>query len=242
MAVFNPIQLFIFPFVFLVTLPLAICAGFTTILAFLVLFLRLFLAYLDVGLETLRYVLLGNATRNPYIASQRITPTTSLGSSPPSSPDMRNRRRRKRRGRAGSGSLTPIGGLDGLNLTPSIGFERDFEGVGGWRLDSIGADADTAEDQLWANLNSRLEIAHHRNHYRSRSGGPVLSGTRGVGLHATAGTRTGAHSPGEPRTSASPNSRRSRTPTGSKPRLFTKLDENEYFALLEGKLKKKAGI
>jgi hypothetical protein len=68
MLFFNPLKLFIFPFVFLIALPLALCAGATTILAFLVLFLRLFLVYFDVGLETLRYVVVGHATQARYIA------------------------------------------------------------------------------------------------------------------------------------------------------------------------------
>ncbi|KAJ8124664.1 hypothetical protein O1611_g8976 [Lasiodiplodia mahajangana] len=75
MPFFSPVKFLVFPFAFLVALPLALAAGATTILAFLVLFLRLFLVYFDVGLETLRYILIGNATqarsitvRNPRIA------------------------------------------------------------------------------------------------------------------------------------------------------------------------------
>lgn len=59
---FNPLKFFAFLFVFIVGLPLALCAGVTTVIAFLVLFLRLFLVYLDVGLETIRHILLGYDT------------------------------------------------------------------------------------------------------------------------------------------------------------------------------------
>ncbi|KAI1074988.1 hypothetical protein F5B20DRAFT_561846 [Whalleya microplaca] len=241
------LQLFIFPFVFLVTLPLALCAGFTTILAFLVLFLRLFLVYFDVGLETLRYIMLGgSAAHNRYISSQR---PGSPSASPQSSPELRTTTTTRRRSGArkrnnssvSSGTLTPIGSLDGLALTPSTGLGRDFEGLGGWRLDSLagGADAETPEDLQWTNLNSRLEMPYRRHHYRSQSGAAILSGASGFGLYSSkAGTRRGSHSPGEFKVATPPAGYRSRTPSGSKALEFTKLDENEYFALLEGKLKK----
>ncbi|KAI4866270.1 hypothetical protein F4820DRAFT_264029 [Hypoxylon rubiginosum] len=244
MAAFNPLQFFIFPFLFLVALPLALCAGFTTILAFMVLFLRLFLVYFDVGLETLRYALLGHAAHTRYVASQQTPNTTPTPSeaSPPSSPEARTRRRRKRQSSVSSGATTPIGNRDGLGLTPSIGFERDFEGVGGWRLDRVDIDADAAEDQQWYTLNSRLDIPDRRHHFRSQSGGAVLSGANGLGLYVKGANTAGAYSPDGLRIYASPNSSKSRTPTSSKPHAFTKLDEDEYFPTLEGKHAKKCRV
>ncbi|KAI1409132.1 hypothetical protein F5Y13DRAFT_193610 [Hypoxylon sp. FL1857] len=240
MAAFNPLQLFIFPFLFFVALPLALCAGFTTILAFMVLFLRLFLAYFDVGVETLRYVLVGHPAHARYMASQRTPLASPIPSepSPPSSPEVRHRRRRQRQGSASvsSGTITPVGGLDGLALAPSMGLERDFEGVGGWRLDSVDVDADAADEYQWYNLNSRLEIPDRRHHFRSQSGGAVLSGTSGLGLYMKSMNTTSAYGADGPRIYTSPNSSRSRTPTSGKPRGFTKLDEDGYFpSLLEGK-------
>ncbi|KAI1119445.1 hypothetical protein F5Y14DRAFT_3559 [Nemania sp. NC0429] len=189
----SPLKLFVFPFAFLAALPLALCAGVTTILAFLVLFLRLFLVYFDVGLETLRHVLVGPATQGRYITVRGATPRfppSSLGttltltfvrqcqsrrpstsSPPPPSPvasTSRHRRRAKRQG--SSGSITPISGFDGLSsVTPSIGLERDFEGVGGWRLESV-------DEQQWYNLNSRLENPYRRHHFRSQSGSAAVPG------------------------------------------------------------------
>ncbi|KAI2622249.1 hypothetical protein GGS26DRAFT_252781 [Hypomontagnella submonticulosa] len=241
MAVFNPLQFLVFPFLFFVALPLALCAGFTTILAFMVLFLRLFLVYFDVGLETLRYVLVGHAAHTRSLASQPTTPAAtpphSSEGSPSSSPEAKYRRRRKRQGSLSisSGTATPIGGLDGLALTPSIGLERDFEGIGGWRLDSVDVDADAADDQQWYSLNSRLEIPDRRHHFRSQSGGAVLSGASGLGLYMKGANGTTAYSPEGYRMHTSPNSSRSRTPTNIKPRGFTKPDEDEYFPVLEGK-------
>ncbi|KAI1779724.1 hypothetical protein F4818DRAFT_400343 [Hypoxylon cercidicola] len=243
MAGFNPLQLFIFPFFFFVALPLALCAGFTTILAFMVLFLRLFLAYFDVGLETARFALLGHAAHTGYITSQltpNTTPTpTPSEASPLSSPEARTRRRRKRQSSLSSGTATPVGNLDGLALTPNIGLERDFEGVGGWRLDRVDVDADAADDQQWYTLNSRLDIPDCRRHHRSQSGGAVISGAQGLGLYLKGANMTGAHSPDGLRIYTSPNSSRSRTPTSSRPHVLTKLDEDEYFPKLEGKHAKK---
>ncbi|ORY65017.1 uncharacterized protein BCR38DRAFT_408762 [Pseudomassariella vexata] len=239
MALVNPLQIFILPFVFLVALPLALCAGFTTILAFLVLFLRLFLVYFDVGLEWLRFVVLGQGhgryIQSPSV-SRRHSPLISPVSSPPSSPEAsssRSKRRRKRAGSQGSGSTTPLGGLDGLALTPSRSLDRDFEGIGGWRL---GDSTDTTEEKAWESLNSRLEMPdhHQRNHFRSHSGGTVLSSTGGVGLHMKPGSRVGSSSPEGLRIAnnsspKSPNTSRSRTPTRTRFEPFTTLDYESYF-------------
>ncbi|OTB15519.1 hypothetical protein K445DRAFT_22462 [Daldinia sp. EC12] len=239
MAVFSPLQFFIFPFLFFVALPLALCAGFTTILAFMVLFLRLFLVYFDVGLETLRYVLVGHAVRTRYMANRGTpsgTPPHSSESSPPSSPEARHRRRRSKiQGSFSSGSTTPKGGFDGLALTPTAGLERDFEGVGGWRLDSMDVDADAADDQQWYNLNSRLELPDRQHHFRSQSGGAVLAGNGGLGLYMKGANAPTVYGPEGLRLYTSPNSSRSRTPTSGRPRSFTKLDDDEYFPKLEGK-------
>lgn len=61
-------------------------------------------------------------------------------------------------------------------LTPSVGMDRDFEGVGGWRID----DGDDEDNKAWTNINSRLELPfegsspYSRRHQRSRSMGPVV--------------------------------------------------------------------
>ncbi|KAK4226329.1 hypothetical protein QBC38DRAFT_231464 [Podospora fimiseda] len=58
--------------------------------------------------------------------------------------------------------------------TSSIGLDRDFEGVGGWRLDD---DNDEGDD--WTNINSRLELPLERSSFsrhsqRSQSVGPLI--------------------------------------------------------------------
>ncbi|KAI0147603.1 hypothetical protein GGR57DRAFT_247983 [Xylariaceae sp. FL1272] len=252
MLSFNPLKFFVFPFVFLVALPLSICAGITTILAFLVLFLRLFLVYFDVGLETLRYFLLGHKTQTRYGSSQHtspITPISSTTSSPLASPDVatfKKRRRRKRNSSSGSGSLTPNGGYNGVSIfTSSVGLDRDFEGIGGWRLDSVDVDTSTAEEQQWYNLNSRLEVPQ-RHHFRSRSGGAVLTGT---GPLTKAGFARGNSPEGvkfieSVRFIPSPNGSISRTPTINKshPPGAARANEDGYFPIYEGKHLKKVSI
>ncbi|RYC54762.1 hypothetical protein CHU98_g11445 [Xylaria longipes] len=229
MPFFNPVKFFVFPFAFVVALPLAICAGVTTVFAFMVLFLRLFLVYFDVGLETLRDVLLGHATQGRYITSRgtlAIAPDSSADSTPLPSPPattFRHWRRPKRPvsgGGSGSGSVTPVLGFDGLSgVSPSIGLERDFEGIGGWRLESVN-------EQQWYNLNSRLENPYRRHHFRSQSGGAVLSGHTSSGIIAKFGSATASRSPERPKLTPSLSRSGSRTP---KPRGLTRADQDGYF-------------
>ncbi|KAI0425108.1 hypothetical protein F5Y09DRAFT_115629 [Xylaria sp. FL1042] len=266
MLLFNPLKLFVFPFVFFVALPLALCAGITTIVAFLVLFLRLFLVYFDVGLETLRYALIGHATHARYIAvgsagttflmRNRInfrhfqshgtpTPGSSSISTPSSSPlatTSKHRRHVKRHGSGGSGLVTPKPSSDPFSaVAPSIGLERDFEGVGGWRLESTDVDTDNPEEQQWCNLNSRLENPYRRYHFRSQSGGAVLSGPTGSGILTRPGGKTRSHSPEGLRRSPTPSRSSSRTPTMNKHHGFTTTELCDYFPVCDTKNMKKLG-
>ncbi|KAI1341575.1 hypothetical protein F5Y15DRAFT_361067 [Xylariaceae sp. FL0016] len=251
MALPNPLQFLVFPFVLFVAFPLALCAGFTTIFAFLVLFARLFLVYFDVGLETLRYVLLGHAAQTRYIASQR-TPSASLLASADSSPlpspnpdvaSPRHKIRRKRRSSVtvSGRPVTPPGKLNGLAFTSTTGLDRDFEGIGGWRLDSVDMDAQGADEQEWYALNSRLEVLERRHHMRSHSGGAILPGTgnSGMGMQSN---RAGSRSPEGLRMTTSPNSSRSRTPTNGRPQSFTKREHDSYFPTCEEKGMKNVSI
>lgn len=84
---------------------------------------------------------------------------------------------------ASHGTITPIheGCVipavgDQPAMTPSCGIDRDYEGIGGWRLDDHDDDAD------WTNINSRLELPSERqsfstrHHQRSQSAGPTTPG------------------------------------------------------------------
>lgn len=137
------------------------------------------------------------------------------------------------------GTITPIQedattpALATSGLMPSTGLDRDFEGVGGWRLDERGDDAD------WFKINSRLELpterAPTRHHSRSQSGGPTTPAD-GCYLTMKSPRRETEEREWErrhSRESNSPNSSRVRTAQGiSVPSALTSLDkerEDEYF-------------
>ncbi|KAK3940685.1 hypothetical protein QBC46DRAFT_384787 [Diplogelasinospora grovesii] len=90
----------------------------------------------------------------------------------------RRSRRTSQASLASVGTITPIHEDDGTStmaesgLVPSVGMDRDFEGIGGWRLDDNDTD--------WTNINSRLELplerSSDRHHYRSQSAGPTTPG------------------------------------------------------------------
>lgn len=63
----------------------------------------------------------------------------------------------------------------GIYSSEGIELERDFEGVGGWRVP--GSDDD---DVLWTSMNSRLELPaiideHNLNHRRSLTASSLSS-------------------------------------------------------------------
>lgn len=254
MALYNPLQFFVFPFMIFVALPLAICAGITTVLAFAVLFLRLFWVYFDVGMETIRYIVMGHGQPQQYIPSPTSSRLASAVASPqitrPPSPETmsspRVQRRRRRSSRAASiTAITPlIGGLDGgsgASLGPPAGLGRDFEGVGGWR-----SDQNTEDERVWESLNSRLEMPDPlRYHFRAHSGSAVIiPGLAGAGTLARVSPRTGSTSPPDLRKSmntSSPNSSRSRTPT-KKMEAFTSLDRDGYFPPYTSSAAKKISV
>ena len=275
----NPLQLFIIPFVFLFALPLAVFAGVTTVLAFLVLYFRLTVAYFDVGLDTLRFLVLGNSAgaynsnnRRLVVVGESLGAATatatahssssaagsalsSLRASRASSPSEGKKRRGSVIVRQRRGSLTPGSSA----VAPSTaGFDRDFEGIGGWRIgglrggadrgrDGVGGgggsnynnndggdeDDDDDDDQQWYNLNSRLELPDTRHHFRSRSGGaasalPHYANPNPKIRNGGGGARTGSVSPAGLR--MTPNVHAG----------FSKLDGSDgYFPLQEKKHMKK---
>lgn len=253
MAVLNPAYIVIVPFLFLCTIPLAIFAGITTTVAFTVLVFRVILVYTDLALALVPSYL-SFRTRNrryPYRAvtlgkiSTAGSPTSRANSSRSPSPVFssssrtlsltRMRRRGSRRPSiAGSiGSATPIPPAEGTGLVPSIGLDRDFEGVGGWRVGDI-------DDERWTTINSRLELPDrqhtNRHHHRSPSGdGGILmmksrirnrSGSPETVVFG--GARASISGP----ITTSPNSSRVRTP-GVAPPALTSLDgrDADYFPL-----------
>lgn len=322
MALLNPVYGLIVPFLFVVTIPLAILAGVTTTLAFTVLMFRVAVVYLDIAVNMVPQYVTGRrifpfpgrymnsllntavsnlppptATASPSsssyspivsrpasgqsspgsltfpstIAAAGTTTTTTTTTSSNRTPVVRHHRRRRTSGAsfASVGSITPIddaaagaasaggGGMGSKRssymMIPSIGMDRDFEGVGGWRLNG----KNPADDEAWAQLNSRLELPldqQRRHHRRSPSGGgggaitPRSGGGGGGGadylvMKTPRATRSKEGSPenvpgtrrgrewgsGKGAVIISPNSSRQRTPTGGMPPPLTTIDSESYF-------------
>lgn len=163
--------------------------------------------------------------------------------------------RRSRRPSQGSttsvGTITPLKeagesfvALSNSGFLPSTSIERDFEGVGGWRLDDRGDDSD------WANINSRLELPLERlprHHHRSPSGGASTTPGEGSWLMMK-NTRKGGSPESLEREASSSSSGGKETisPNSSRIRVnqnflaFTGMDRADgYFPPLSPKLGRK---
>jgi hypothetical protein len=123
--------------------------------------------YIELALAVIPYYLLGARPASTHLKRNKSFPTQPTTTSPA---------RRKRRGSTSSllsatGSLTPVSSETVMGLSQSVGPARDYEGVGGWRLDKSSDD----DDALWTGINSRLELPaeHTRRHYRSLTGGSM---------------------------------------------------------------------
>lgn len=275
MAIVNPVYVVVVPFLFLFTIPLAVFAGITTTVAFTVLIFRVVLVYLELVMTLLPSYLTFRRGRHPVYqygpASLPKTPSSLSASSAgrlsrsPSpvfkesartlSSTRLHRRTRTRSRRPSStsaasrgGSATPLFNENGsIGLVPSVGIDRDFEGVGGWRFGSID------DDESWTAINSRLERPdrqHYggggagggggRHHYRSHSGG--MEGgflmMKGRSSTRSGSPETVVHLGGSSR--MSPNSSRVRTPGGSVAVVMTAADEGDYFPVVAPSRKKVA--
>lgn len=287
MAILNPVYGLIVPFLFVVTIPLAIFAGITTTLAFSVLMFRVAVVYIDIVVHMvpqyvtgLRFSPLSRRYPNALMAgptslsnrpvspagssSGHSTPPLTMATNRVIAPVRHHRRRRTSAASFNSvGSITSIddnvNGLHGGNkrdsfaMVSSFNMDRDFEGVGGWRLDGKHADYDDA----WAQLNSRLELpldTQRRHHHRSPSGGGATTpggaseylmmksprALRSMDTSPDNGNRRGRGRKEKDGgnikviSAMSPNSSRQRTPTNTAPPPLTTIDpaDGSYFPLV----------
>lgn len=242
MALLNPVYAFVVPFLFIVTVPLALLAGITTTFAFAVLIFRVIIVYLDVAFSLIPQSLASLKFQGHYIRHQDqlapasfASPTSSsirhsLSTSSIHQQSLFQRRRRRRPSSTISilstgGSTTPVGDY-GLGLMPSVGPERDFEGIGGWRSGD--------DDDVWTAINSRMELPDRgfgRQHYRTPSGGGATTpGDGGVLMMKT--RRRSPESRGSAMTASSPNSCRARTPSASRIQNMTTMGNPDSYFLL----------
>ncbi|KAF4635885.1 hypothetical protein G7Y89_g2210 [Cudoniella acicularis] len=172
MPMLSPLYTLTLPLIFLCSIPIACFACLTTALAFSILFFRVTLIYIDLAAAIMPQYLLG-ATR---ILAHPPTVRQIKSASPTPPPSARRRKRRTSSSSAHSatGSITPMNLSSHnsiLGLSASVGPSRDYEGVGGWRLDNPSGE----DDALWTKTNSRLELPadHVRRHKRSLTSGCV---------------------------------------------------------------------
>lgn len=159
------------PIVLLTSIPLAIFAVLTTTLAFWLLFIRVFVVYVELLAVLLRAYL------DPF-RSLRVKLPSGYTSKPrqvePAKGSYRSFISAELHPKVKGQSRSSVDLLGNVST-------RDFEGVGGWRVEG---DAD--EEALWMGMNSRLElpaITTHRQRHRdltsssqqsSGSSSPVL--------------------------------------------------------------------
>jgi hypothetical protein len=161
----NPIHLGIPLLLLIISLPLAIFAVATTVLALLTLCIRVVVVYSDLCIVLLRQLLFRRSkdlvsappTPRQYVQQadgKRKVPLSRAPSvrsrksstSQSESPVFENKTRAAR-----SDSYASLLGIGVPN--------RDYEGVGGWRLvKDVDADETDSDDERWLNMNSRLEL------------------------------------------------------------------------------------
>lgn len=189
----NPLYLFGFLALILFSIPLAIFAALTTTIAVTTLTIRVSIVYIELGVALVHSWIIGEKSAKAQ-------------SSPRSSPSSTRHPRSSRRSSSGSASsfIEPPSSLKTASnrnsfssLVSAGGEDRDFEGLGGWRVPG-----DTQEEALWIGMNSRLELP------------AVIVGERAPRRHQrslTAGSQRWSWSPEAIR--MSPVHSRSRTPT-----------------------------
>ncbi|KAL7788981.1 hypothetical protein V8C37DRAFT_387455 [Trichoderma ceciliae] len=222
MALLNPIYACVVPLLLITTIPLAIFAGITTTFAFSILIFRVFVVYLDIALSLVSQSLAhlseisGSKTHHRFRPPRASPSSSSINSrnnsvSPSASSTLLKRHRRRRPSSSvySAGTATPASDI-GLGLIPSVGAERDFEGVGGWRLGD--------DDDIWTTINSRSELPdrlHDRNHRRTLSGRPASTPAESGFLMMKGRARSPEK---RPMATPSPNSSKARAPSAA-PRI-----------------------
>ncbi|KAF1811589.1 hypothetical protein P152DRAFT_60688 [Eremomyces bilateralis CBS 781.70] len=149
------------PILLLISIPLAVFALLTTALAFSLLFIRVSFIYLELALALAHSWLFANRSTNPVPFPGQRTPrkprrTSVTTTAPPH--DLPPPRHPPRKSDSAASLLAGA---------PN----RDFEGVGGWRVSGDGED-----EALWVGMNARLELPasagdRPRRHQRSLTTG-----------------------------------------------------------------------
>lgn len=157
--VFNPFYLLAPPALLIISVPLAIFAGITTCIAFGLLLIRVSIVYFELGFALLR----------SWLISARAKTEPKEPSSPARSPQRRRRSSVLSSPSSQEFRRPPLKSDSYVTLLGAGAPDRDYEGVGGWRVEG-----DEADDALWLGMNSRLELplsgSGQRRHQRSLTG------------------------------------------------------------------------
>ena len=216
MSILSPIKFCIIALLSLLTFPLALLAGLTTVLAFAILLFRVSLIYVDFLVSFIPTYVFGRHTYSRRLRNAKPSPI--LVTSPSLSSTSSYARRRSRHPSATSPitveAFTPAT-EHGLELISTPGMDRDFEGLGGWRDD---------DDERWTNINSRFRFAEGpvalgQNHYRTLSGGKIPRGED---------YEPAMRSPGTGTPPVSPNTSKVRRPPKLAPPPFTAVGKDKF--------------
>ncbi|KAL0264583.1 hypothetical protein SLS55_000533 [Diplodia seriata] len=177
---FNPLYLLAPPVLIVASLPLVGLAILTTSLAVVTLLIRVSIVYFELGVALIHSWLF--TSRHLHHRPAFDKQHRSRGSSGYSTPTRQQHQHHHRRRRSSAASLLAAGDQQGpprrpptksesfASLVSTAGPNRDFEGIGGWRMSGDGE-----EEALWIGMNSRLELPtalpDKRRHQRSLTGG-----------------------------------------------------------------------
>ncbi|KFY28968.1 hypothetical protein V493_02636 [Pseudogymnoascus sp. VKM F-4281 (FW-2241)] len=216
---FLSLYTFSLPLAVLISIPLACTAVITTLIAVSILAVRVTFVYVELVLGVIPQYMFWTDDPHSKLSHRFLSPSVTYDNSPVTTPTIERRSRRLSSTSLRSG-LTPAASAVSLPLPQqSVGLGRDFEGVGGWRLDQ-----QSDEERLWTRINSRLELPaespRRYNHQRSLTAGGYSGDQRERNRSPELTMRRNG--------SFSPNTKRIRTPTLSRSG-FTAVDE--YFGM-----------
>ncbi|KAL8929176.1 MAG: hypothetical protein Q9208_001259 [Pyrenodesmia sp. 3 TL-2023] len=168
----NFVYVALYPLLLLFSFPLIIFAFLTTTAAITTLLFRVLLVYADLAAVLIKDQISYHQSSNSTLSLTQGTQQSPRRSSTRSSSGDQH---------AFGGSRTPKSvESSGLGIYSAGSMQRDFEGVGGWRIPNT-----EGEDILWTSMNARLELpafgeGPHRHHRRAitSSGTPMSTHTR----------------------------------------------------------------
>ncbi|KAL8700907.1 MAG: hypothetical protein Q9224_000745 [Gallowayella concinna] len=169
------VSVLLYPLLLLVSVSLMGFAVFTTAAALSTLLFRVLLVYADLAAVLIKTQLLhhGPLTTTSHRPTKSSRTSASLS---------RRRSSSSTESQPFGGSRTPKSSeSSGLGIYSAGTMQRDFEGVGGWRIPNT-----EGEDILWTSMNARLELpafseGQYRHHRRAITSGGASAAAR-VGL------------------------------------------------------------